>query len=504
MSVSNIVGNTSNNTDAKKVPWANLVCNSLYVLNGIKSATIDATSIDATDVKISGILMVDNKPVVGTTVKNASVSGSALVAEPSPNDYEIRRLRAGTGMQLIDDPDYVEIASTVNSYSLAAARLGVDPSSNPGPLIGGLLFDPTLTTAGTFAIPLTSAIFGSGVCENFLDDVDNYFTLTSPTTLQINVSGKYNISGNVIVLTNDPLSLVALQVLPSVDAMFSSPPAMTNAVGVLSTGTTPISAIYSNIYTLGFAQDCTLVAGEIINMKLYAEGGSGGDTAEISLCSSLSIHLIGGTSSGAGTSGITAVNSLGTGETLLNPAGAGPVVAVKSLVAGSNITLTPTGNDITISATGGGSTFNGFYVNSTAPPVDTYVEDSLSPMLFNNVIYNTGSLNWVPNTQTNNVAQFDTILITGRIFIKTMGYEDITLQIKDVANPIGDNLVILEIKSTTPPLTSVLVNKYYEFAYTWRKLGPITGPVSISLLDINGSDWIYQVNTSTYLCMTKL
>lgn len=280
-------------------------------------------------------------------VRNSSTAGSSLVTEPSPKNYEIRRLRASTGINLIDNPDYVEIESSVNSYSLAAARLGIDTSSNPGPIIGGLLFDPTLTLAGTFAIPLTSAPFGSGVCENFLDDVDNYFTLISPTQLQINVSGKYNLSGNVIVLSNDALSLVALQVLRSVDAMFSSPPAMTNAVGVLSTGTSPISGIYSNIYTMGFAQDCTLVAGEIINMKLYAEGGSGGDTAEISLCSSLSIHLIGGTSSGAG-SAVNAVNSLGAGESLLNPGGAVPIIGVKSLVAGTGITLTPTANDLTI------------------------------------------------------------------------------------------------------------------------------------------------------------
>lgn len=196
-------------------------------------------------------------------------------------------------------------------------------------------------------------------------------------------------------------------------------------------------------------------------------------------------------------------NSAGPGDELLTEL-APRNYQLKTLQAGTNITLTPTADNITISASGSAPTFNGFYVNSTAPPVDTYVEDSLSPMLFNNVIYNTGSLNWVPNTQTTNVAQFDTILITGRIFIKTMGYENITLQIKDVANPIGDNLIILEIKSTTPPLTSVAVNRYYEFAYTWRKLGPITGPVSISLLDLNGSDWVYQVNTSTYLCMTKL
>lgn len=177
---------------------------------------------------------------------------------------------------------------------------------------------------------------------------------------------------------------------------------------------------------------------------------------------------------------------------------------IRRLRASTGINLIDNPDYVEISSTGGGSTFNGFYVNSTAPPVDTYVEDFVSPMLFNNVIYNTGSLNWVPNTQTTNIAQFDTILITGRIFIKTMGYEDITLQIRDYANPIGDNFIISEIKSTTPPLTSVAVNRYYEFAYTWRKLGPITGPVSIGLLDLNGSNWIYQVNTNTYLCMTKL
>lgn len=280
-------------------------------------------------------------------VRNSSTTGSSLVTEPSPKNYEIRRLRASTGINLIDDPDYVGIESTVNSYSLAAARIGIDPTSNPGPIIGGLLFDPTLTLTGTFALPLTTASFSTGICDNFLDDADNYFTLISPTELQINVSGKYNMSGNIIVLTNDPLTPLVIQVLRNTDVMFAAPPAMTDARGILSAGTSPISALYSNIYTMGFTEDCSLVAGDIIGVKLYAEGGTGGDSAEISLCSSLCIHLIGGTSSGAG-SAVNAVNSLGSGETLLNPAGTGPVVAVKSLIAGRNISLTPTANDITV------------------------------------------------------------------------------------------------------------------------------------------------------------
>lgn len=41
MSVKNIIGNTNDESDARRVPWANLVCNSIYALNS-KTKNIDA------------------------------------------------------------------------------------------------------------------------------------------------------------------------------------------------------------------------------------------------------------------------------------------------------------------------------------------------------------------------------------------------------------------------------------------------------------------------------
>jgi len=145
MSISNIIGDTSSDVDAKKVSWANIVCNSIYSLEGynggeINVDTINAISIDTIDLKATDIIVTNINGKPPATVKNSSSSGSSLVSEPSPSDYEIRRLRSGTGISLVEDPDYVEIVSTVNSGVNAVNSLGTGESLlNPSgavPIIG--------------------------------------------------------------------------------------------------------------------------------------------------------------------------------------------------------------------------------------------------------------------------------------------------------------------------------------------------------------------------------
>lgn len=341
--------------------------------------------------KLENVVTVNGDPIseYKLQIDNAPAAGTQLLTEIAPRNYQIKTLQAGSGVSLVDSPDSVQINSTANTYSLSAARFGVDNSSNPGPVINGLLFDPTLTTAGTFAIPLTASSVGLGIADNYEDDIDNYFTITSPTTIQINVTGKYHLSGCFCVASNDLLNPVLTQITRNSDPIFSAPAASTNFTNASNTTGTPISGLYTYAYSMTNSVDALLTAGDIINVKLFASGGSGGDTAEITLTSALCIHLIGGTSSGAGSSGVTAVNSLGTGETLLNPSGAGPVLGIKSLVAGANVTLTPTGNDITISSAGGGGSAN-FYFAIGSPPIEdgAFVTDGtlqLSVLAFDDV-----------------------------------------------------------------------------------------------------------------------
>lgn len=123
MSLNSIIGNTSNDTDAKKVRWANIVCNSIYSLEGYNGGEINvdyinAISIDTIDLKATDIIVTNINGKPPASVKNSSDAGSSLVAEPSPSDYEIRRLRAGTGINLNDNPGYVEIAYNTNRYTL--------------------------------------------------------------------------------------------------------------------------------------------------------------------------------------------------------------------------------------------------------------------------------------------------------------------------------------------------------------------------------------------------
>lgn len=54
MSVSNIIGNTDDDIDSKKVPWANLVCNSIYAINS-KTKNVVAEEGTIQDLTVSNI-----------------------------------------------------------------------------------------------------------------------------------------------------------------------------------------------------------------------------------------------------------------------------------------------------------------------------------------------------------------------------------------------------------------------------------------------------------------
>lgn len=68
MSVSSIVGNTADDVDAKKVPWANIVCNSIYALN---SRTKNVDAIDGVIENLT-VQTINGEPpaIVGNTVSS--------------------------------------------------------------------------------------------------------------------------------------------------------------------------------------------------------------------------------------------------------------------------------------------------------------------------------------------------------------------------------------------------------------------------------------------------
>lgn len=312
----------------------------------------DGRAAGAAKNRASATLQIDGTVVIesdgGETLWAGDIMGLAGLAGANP---------AARFADLLNNFLTGSLPAPINS--IAAGRFGIDPSSNPGPVIGGLLFDPTATTAGTFILPMIETPAGLGIGDNYHDDSDGYFTLTNPTTVTINVTGKYHCSMAWFILTNDTLGPVGVQLLKNGDAMFTSPPGLSSFMNTVGMGTTPISALYARAYLIVGAIDCALTAGDTISCKLYAEGGSGGNTAEISLTSALCIHLIGGTQAAAGTVGITAVNNQPSGgEVLVDNPGAGPVIGVKRLQSGTGISLTSNANEITIDATGGATVDN--------------------------------------------------------------------------------------------------------------------------------------------------
>lgn len=90
---------------------------------------------------------------------------------------------------------------------------------------------------------------------------------------------------------------------------------------------------------------------------------------------------------------VSEVNSLGTGETLLNPSGAGPAIGVKSLVAGTNVTLSSNTNEVTINVASSSPTFNGFIVTRNGGAVIPITSAGIRPT-FDLFYLNQGSLLW--------------------------------------------------------------------------------------------------------------
>jgi hypothetical protein len=361
--------------------------------------------------------------------------------------------------------------------SIAAARFGVDPSSNPGPLINGLLFDPTATTAGTWIIPMTSTPTGLGIGDNFEDDADGYFTLTNPTSVTINVSGKYHISAAWFVVTSDPLDPVSLQVLKNGDAMFTAPPAFENFSSGSSTGTTPLSAIYTRAYSMLGSMDCALSAGDVISCKLYAEGGSGGDTAEITLTSAMCIHLLGGTQAAAGTSGITAVNNQPSGgEALVNNPGAGPVIGVKRIVGGSYLVASSTADEVTLDV----------IPTTVDNSVDTGVDlvDTGSPPNYFVKRFKAG--NYASLTSDATSVTIGTNLDNGFTVSNPTNATFTTSFVTVVFGAFSRNSGVLTYNSGTGQIVQDVRNRVIHFDFSIQNLTPSTGVVEIQL-DLDGA-----------------
>jgi hypothetical protein len=435
--------------------------------------SVDGRASGAAKNKASATLQIDGTVVIesdgGETLWAGDIMGLAGLAGANP---------AARFADLLNSFLTGSLPAPINS--IAAARFGVDPSSNPGPLINGLLFDPTTTTAGTWIIPMTSTPTGLGIGDNFEDDADGYFTLTNPTSVTINVSGKYHISAAWFVLTSDPLDPVSLQVLKNGDAMFTAPPAFGDFSSGSSTGTTPISALYTRAYSMLGSMDCALTAGDVISCKLYAEGGSGGDTAEITLTSALCIHLLGGTQAAAGTVGITAVNNQPSGdEVLVNNPGAGPVIGVKRLTAGSDIGLTSDADSVTINFTG---SLAGTTVDNAVTTGEVLVTGAAPAYTVKRL--KTG--NYASLTSDATSVTIGTNLDNGFTVSNPTNATFTTSFVTVIFGAFSRNSGVLTYNSGTGQIVQDVRNRVIHFDFSIQNLTPSTGVVEIQL-DLDGA-----------------
>lgn len=294
---------------------------------------------------------------------------------------------------------------------LSSFRVEIDPTSNPSPQ-GGLLVPAPSNTQ--FNIPLlTSNGPGFQLCEAYVDDPANDydFSQISSGIVKFNRSGYFELGFNIYIISSaiETDGTIAM-ILKNGQAIFGTPPSCSNT----RTSSDTYSALPGfYVKNLNASANTKISAGDEIVLAIITNNVTPGNDISLQACTNLfctrlsSNSVLGSGSgsvydsnlenTGAGTqilanpgvfpstvqrnfksllagtnvsfvdsgTDITInasssvpnsdLQSLGAGNAILATTGSLPVTTTrnfKTLIAGSNITLTPTANDITIAATG--------------------------------------------------------------------------------------------------------------------------------------------------------
>lgn len=122
----------------------------------------------------------------------------------------------------ISPTDDWTVTQNTSEYIRAQCRAGVDPSSNPDPLIGGLLI-PAGTTE--FNMPITVLPQGIGLADPFVTDPAGFFQF-DPDGINIIYANDYQASFSIYILgfgaSQDQLQVG--QILQDGQTIFNAPP----------------------------------------------------------------------------------------------------------------------------------------------------------------------------------------------------------------------------------------------------------------------------------------
>ena len=246
-----------------------------------------------------------------------------------------------------------------NLTSQSSFRLEIDPSSNPSPL-GGLQINAPSTAQ--FNIPLLSNNGpGFGLCEAYVDDPPGDYDLSqiSSGIVRFNHSGYFELGFNVFIISQvNEVDGTIVMILKNGQAIFAAPPA-TAFSRENGDSYTQLPGYFVKNYPA--TANVKISAGDEIVLAMIANNTTPGNDISIQSCTNMfctRISNIGILGSSSVVGGDTNLENIGTGTQILATTGILPSSVqrnFKSLIAGSNITITDSGSDLTIDSTGGGT-----------------------------------------------------------------------------------------------------------------------------------------------------
>ena len=302
------------------------------ILNSLVNPNFSTKSINvSTGLSISSTLdtitLTNSQPSSNITLTSQGINTTLIGSSSLNPNLKIKSLSNGTGITLNNSGDNIEIVNNLPSSDITLSDAGIGES------ILNSSTNPNFTTKKLIA--------------------GNNITLT-PTSNNITIDANDNTT-----LTNGGanLSLVAsTSVNPTLKTKSISASTGITINDVLDNlqivNSSPLSNL--NISASGLAFSIWKTISNPVYVSKDITSGTG-----IAISSNTDTIIITNNSP----SSIISVSSVGTGNSLIATSSINPTFNIKSIVAGSNISLSSTSNELTISSTGGSSMSSGFPFN---------------------------------------------------------------------------------------------------------------------------------------------
>jgi hypothetical protein len=211
-----------------------------------------------------GFLPSEAQPGHWVTIANKS---NFVISIENSSPLLISRISGGSAIKLIAD------SSAINGWTIeyntspkASLRANVDPTSNPDPIINGLLVP---AGASEFSVPITVSPQGLGIAESFIYDPLGCFAVDVDTiTVQ---PGRYFAEASLNIISFNPLTNPTegkiMQFLRTGDVIFGSAPICSDAKMSAYQLTNPPNPLDAFVWTLTASSNFILSTAESLSLR---------------------------------------------------------------------------------------------------------------------------------------------------------------------------------------------------------------------------------------------